>query len=136
MGRTVFALGWDSKSVILKVIDYGAAGDQSYDSAVQTYRLPKASHAYDHLWTTEVRTPRFYPPTPHPVLPGVVPRVRMIPCSSTCSGPAFERSSQSGRWLVWVVHISWLVVMSSRYLHRRCAARSSQVPYRHARLIL
>lgn len=74
--RAVFALGWDSKSVILKVIDYGANGDLSYDTAVQTYRcalagkrsnphfhfsidhpsrnrLPKASHAYDHLWTTE-----------------------------------------------------------------------------------
>lgn len=53
MGRTVFAMGWDTKSIILKVIDYGADNDQSYDTAVQTYRLPKASHAYDHLWTTE-----------------------------------------------------------------------------------
>ena len=52
MGGTVFAVGWDDASVILKVLDTGLV-DKSYDDAVQTYRLPKASHAYDHLWTTE-----------------------------------------------------------------------------------
>lgn len=51
-GQGVFALGWDDASVILKVVDNG--GDEvAYDDKVQTYRLPKASHAYDHLWTTE-----------------------------------------------------------------------------------
>jgi hypothetical protein len=53
MGATVFALGWDDASVILKVIDTGTSADPSFDGAIQTYRLPKASHAYDHLWTTE-----------------------------------------------------------------------------------
>jgi len=51
-GNVVFALGWDDNSVILKVVDNG--GDEiSYNTSVQTYRLPKASHAYDHLWSTE-----------------------------------------------------------------------------------
>lgn len=53
MGRTVFALGWDAKSVILKVLDNGALNDQSYDTLIQTFRLPKATNAYNHLWTTE-----------------------------------------------------------------------------------
>ena len=63
-GQVVFALGWDDASVILKVVDNGA-DEVSYDKSVQTYRLPKASHAYDHLWTTEwprireVETERF-----------------------------------------------------------------------------
>ncbi len=36
------------------MIDYGdGSKDPSYDTAVQTYRLPKSSHAFDHLWTTE-----------------------------------------------------------------------------------
>lgn len=34
---TVFALGWDDASVILKVIDNGG-DDVSYDTAIQTYR--------------------------------------------------------------------------------------------------
>jgi hypothetical protein len=53
-GCAVFALGWDSDSVILTVVDNGCGGDDpSYDKSLQHYRLPKASHAYDHLWTTE-----------------------------------------------------------------------------------
>ena len=63
-GQVVFAVGWDDASVILKVVDNG--GDEvSYNNSVQTLRLPKASHAYDHLWTTEwprireVETERF-----------------------------------------------------------------------------
>ena len=53
MGCTLFALGWDDSSVILKVVDTGCGGDASYDETVQTYRLPKGAHSYDHLWTTE-----------------------------------------------------------------------------------
>ncbi|XP_035828517.1 uncharacterized protein LOC101845042 [Aplysia californica] len=48
-GRVMYALGWDYRSVILKVFD-GRNPDYNY---WQTYRLPKASHAYDHLWQTE-----------------------------------------------------------------------------------
>ena len=51
-GCAVFALGWDINSVILTVVDNGC-DDPSYDRQLQHYRLPKASHAYDHLWTTE-----------------------------------------------------------------------------------
>ena len=52
MGQVVFAVGWDDASVILKVIQNG--GDEPvFDGSLQTYRLPKASHAYDHLWLTE-----------------------------------------------------------------------------------
>ena len=51
MGEVVFALGWDDASVILKIIENG--GDEPAFGGLQTYRLPKASHAYDHLWTTE-----------------------------------------------------------------------------------
>jgi hypothetical protein len=51
-GNVVFALGWDDASVILKIVDNGN-DEISYDTSVQTYRLPKASHAYDHLWSTE-----------------------------------------------------------------------------------
>jgi hypothetical protein len=35
MGGTVFAVGWDDASVILKVLDTGLV-DKSYDDAVQT----------------------------------------------------------------------------------------------------
>ena len=45
-GRVVFALGWDDASVILKVLDNGDGDDNVYPE-LQTYRLPKASHAYD-----------------------------------------------------------------------------------------
>ena len=51
-GCAVFALGWDATSVILTVVDNGC-DDPSYDKSIQHYRLPKGSHAYDHLWTTE-----------------------------------------------------------------------------------
>lgn len=53
MGCTLFAAGWDDASVILKVFDTGCGNDTSYETDVQTYRLPKASHTWDHLWTTE-----------------------------------------------------------------------------------
>ncbi|KAH9500230.1 hypothetical protein Btru_077526 [Bulinus truncatus] len=48
-GHVIYALGWDNKSVILKVYD----GEETEYNYWQTYRLPKASHAYDHLWQTE-----------------------------------------------------------------------------------
>ena len=51
MGAVVFAMGWDDASVILKVLETGA--DMPAYGGMTTYRLPKASHAYDHLWTTE-----------------------------------------------------------------------------------
>lgn len=44
MGEAIFATGWDRASAILKVF---AAGKWT------TYRLPKASHTFDHMWTTE-----------------------------------------------------------------------------------
>lgn len=44
MGQVIYATGWDKASAILKVF---AKGKWS------TYRLPKASHAYDHFWQTE-----------------------------------------------------------------------------------
>jgi len=44
MGQVIFATGWDKASAILKVF---AEGNWS------TYRLPKASHAFDHYWQTE-----------------------------------------------------------------------------------
>ena len=45
-GNTVFATGWDRASAILKV--YTRGNDQW-----TTYRLPKASHCWDHKWQTE-----------------------------------------------------------------------------------
>lgn len=44
MGKAVFATGWDNASAILKV---------QVEGAWSTYRLPKASHTFDHMWTTE-----------------------------------------------------------------------------------
>jgi len=44
--RTIFATGWDRASAILKV--YTDANKQW-----ATYRLPKASHTFDHIWSTE-----------------------------------------------------------------------------------
>lgn len=44
MGEAVFATGWDNASAILKV---------QVNGAWSTYRLPKASHTFDHMWTTE-----------------------------------------------------------------------------------
>jgi len=55
-GGAIFATGWDPTSAILKVF---AKGTWS------TYRLPKASHCFDHAWFTEwprireVETERF-----------------------------------------------------------------------------
>jgi hypothetical protein len=43
---TIFATGWDRASAILKVF---TAADQTW----RTYRLPKASHCFDHKWQTE-----------------------------------------------------------------------------------
>jgi hypothetical protein len=45
-GQTIFATGWDRASAILKV--YTCA-----DKTWTTYRLPKASHCFDHKWQTE-----------------------------------------------------------------------------------
>jgi hypothetical protein len=45
-GSTIFASGWDRASAILKV-HTGA------DNTWRTYRLPKASHCFDHKWQTE-----------------------------------------------------------------------------------
>jgi hypothetical protein len=43
-GSNVYATGWDKSSVILKFLKNGVW---------KTYRLPKASYAYDHAWNTE-----------------------------------------------------------------------------------
>ena len=53
-GKVVYSIGWDSASVLLKVSssDTGKPNDPSSFSW-KTYRLPKASHAFDHLWQTE-----------------------------------------------------------------------------------
>jgi hypothetical protein len=45
-GGTIFAMGWDRASAILKVF---TADDKTW----RTYRLPKASHTFDHMWQTE-----------------------------------------------------------------------------------
>jgi len=45
-GKTIFALGWDRASAILKV-------HTEADDKWTTYRLPKASHCWDHKWQTE-----------------------------------------------------------------------------------
>lgn len=45
-GKTIFANGWDRASAILKVY---TDADQKWT----TYRLPKASHCWDHKWQTE-----------------------------------------------------------------------------------
>ena len=56
MGAVIFATGWDKASAILKVFAQGRWS---------TYRLPKASHCFDHYWQTEwqrireVETERF-----------------------------------------------------------------------------
>jgi hypothetical protein len=44
LGGAVYATGWDRASVLLKVL---------VDGAWSTYRLPKASHTFDHAWCTE-----------------------------------------------------------------------------------
>lgn len=43
---TIFAMGWDKRSAILQV--YTEA-----DGQWKRYRLPKASHCFDHMWQTE-----------------------------------------------------------------------------------
>ncbi len=45
-GGTIFANGWDQASAILKVFTEA-------DGVWTTYRLPKASHCFDHKWQTE-----------------------------------------------------------------------------------
>ncbi|MDR0532880.1 MAG: hypothetical protein LBH01_02905 [Verrucomicrobiales bacterium] len=45
-GNTIFVTGWDRASAILKVF---TTPDQTW----RTYRLPKASHCFDHKWQTE-----------------------------------------------------------------------------------
>ncbi len=45
-GGTIFATGWDQASAILEVF---TAADESWTR----YRLPKASHCFDHKWQTE-----------------------------------------------------------------------------------
>ncbi len=45
-GGTIFATGWDQASAIMKV--FTAANEEW-----TTYRLPKASHCFDHKWQTE-----------------------------------------------------------------------------------
>jgi hypothetical protein len=45
-GKTIFATGWDRASAILKVFTEA-------DGEWRTYRLPKASHCWDHKWQTE-----------------------------------------------------------------------------------
>ena len=45
-GGTIFATGWDQASAIMKVF---TKNDQKWT----TYRLPKASHCFDHKWATE-----------------------------------------------------------------------------------
>ncbi|MCK6446273.1 MAG: hypothetical protein L6Q99_07770 [Planctomycetes bacterium] len=43
-GNTIFALGWDHASPILRVCHAGVW---------KRYRLPQASHSFDHTWNTE-----------------------------------------------------------------------------------
>ena len=43
---TMFAMGWDRASAILKVYT-------DSDKQWRTYRLPKGSHTFDHMWQTE-----------------------------------------------------------------------------------
>jgi hypothetical protein len=43
---TIFATGWDRASALLKVFTKN-------DGQWRTYRLPKASHTFDHKWQTE-----------------------------------------------------------------------------------
>jgi hypothetical protein len=45
-GGTIFATGWDRASAILMVYTRG-------DDSWHRYRLPKASHTFDHMWQTE-----------------------------------------------------------------------------------
>ena len=43
---TIFAMGWDKRSAILQVFTEA-------NGKWKRYRLPKASHCFDHMWQTE-----------------------------------------------------------------------------------
>ncbi len=43
-GDTLFAVGWDDRSVIFRVL---------HNQTWKRYRLPQASHSWDHTWNTE-----------------------------------------------------------------------------------
>jgi hypothetical protein len=43
-GNTLYAVGWDRTSVILRVL---------HDGKWTRYRLPQGSHSWDHTWNTE-----------------------------------------------------------------------------------
>jgi hypothetical protein len=43
-GNTLFAVGWDNASVLLRVL---------HDGQWSRYRLPRSSHSWDHTWNTE-----------------------------------------------------------------------------------
>ena len=43
-GNSLFAVGWDDRSVIFRVL---------HGKEWKRYRLPKASHSWDHTWNTE-----------------------------------------------------------------------------------
>ena len=43
---TIFAMGWDKRSAILQVFTEA-------NNEWKRYRLPKASHCFDHMWQTE-----------------------------------------------------------------------------------
>eukprot|EP01065_Artemidia_motanka_P048573 TRINITY_DN7853_c0_g1_i1.p1 TRINITY_DN7853_c0_g1~~TRINITY_DN7853_c0_g1_i1.p1 ORF type:complete len:526 (+),score=122.31 TRINITY_DN7853_c0_g1_i1:62-1579(+) len=64
-GQVIYAVGFDSRSVTLSTLDVGDGSCPSANRSWKVYRLPKASHAYDHLWQTEwprireVETERF-----------------------------------------------------------------------------
>jgi len=45
-GGTIFATGWDRASAVLEVFTRD-------DGRWTRYRLPKASHTFDHMWSTE-----------------------------------------------------------------------------------
>eukprot|EP01084_Bolivina_argentea_P063421 115799_1 len=52
-GRVVYAVGWDNASAILMQKDFGDKEAPSTRTTWRKYRLPKASHAFDHFWQTE-----------------------------------------------------------------------------------
>ena len=52
-GRVTYATGWDRKSAILRARDVGSADAPTLGDGWKVFRLPKASHAFDHGWQTE-----------------------------------------------------------------------------------